>query len=543
MNQKIASFVDTMTENDQKYVREWAYATLEHKPIESATQILSIILLKLMDTSDKELIRLLYTVLSGRLTYEDFNSLSLYIFKGKPPLSKDLFYNITERVFINKKTALLKALSVTSIISEADPELTIFYMTMLLCRVDLNNENRAMLNLLLYCIDADIPTEVASSVRTYLLSNKDILEEIFSSEKSPEVQEIVEKVKIQLERESRDHGFISIKSRGADKNLKNEDLSRENDFQIPPGDEKQVVTLEGSSVAGIVVNDPPEKKPSARGVDAPSEKYTEDGDEESFLQEAVPETPVIPAQTQKTINSSNPVSEKTVTFPESEKKKKSSGKTHNAKKNQKRGTIREETPGVLLQEAPESPILSSPPTENDEHYELKLRKFKLTELLSDKKTEHKTLKSKKLDRNNRLKRKRVRILYSAVILTVIALAGWFLINNSRKPVYSVPSVSEKVVTPAIKTKVNNTSTVTEAYSGWKLKETNRGYEWTVQKGESVWRLHEYLTTHSAELPEPLQLVGDMDWIPFIKQVIALNPRKNFADFIEPGEVFLILRTK
>lgn len=546
MSQKIVSFMDGMAGNDRKYVQEWAYSTLDHKNIESASQILAIILLKLLDTEDKELIRLLYTVLSGRLTYEDFNSLSLYIFKGKPPLSKDLFYNITERVFINKKTALLKALSVTSIISEADPELTIFYMTMLLCRVDLNNENRAMLNLLLYCIDADIPTEVAMGVRKHLLSIKDVLEEIFSSENSPEVQDVVEKVKIQMERESREQGFITIKSKRVDEKSKEEDASREDDFRTPADGGNPVISLEKPAVPKIVRNDAVETKAAEKKNGNVSKGNGESGGRKNPSPDTSEETPVMPFQSQKIKTFSNSVSKNTVTFPEGEKSKNSIKKSEKVKKNQSRGNSKKEKTGSSSQKAPESQIASSLPVESDEQYELKLRKFSLSDLVAGKTSFPNILKSKKYEKTNGSRKKyTMRILVWAAVFVVSISTSWFILN--KKPVHTaipVLPVPEKAVeSAAIKTQLNSTPPSAEASSGWKLKETDSGYEWTVQKGESVWKLHEYLSSRTSELPEPLQSAGEMDWIPFIKHIIALNPRKNFADFIEPGEVFLILRKK
>ncbi|RKX93141.1 MAG: hypothetical protein DRP59_03695 [Spirochaetes bacterium] len=557
MSQKIVSFMDGMAGNDRKYVQEWAYSTLDHKNIESASQILAIILLKLLDTDDKELIRILYTVLSGRLTYEDFNSLSLYIFKGKPPLSKDLFYNITERVFINKKTALLKALSVTSIISEADPELTIFYMTMLLCRVDLNNENRAMLNLLLYCIDADIPTEVAMGVRKHLLSIKDVLEEIFSSENSPEVQDVVEKVKIQMERESREQGFITIKSKQGEARSKEENASREDDFRTPADGENPVMTLEKPAVPKMVRNDAVETKAAEKKNGNVSKEYSESGNkvpkgngESGGRKKPSPDTSgealVIPSQSQKIKTFSNSVSKNTVTFPEGEKSIDSIKKSEKVKKNQSRGKSKKEKTGSSSQKAPESQTASSLPVESDEQYELKLRKFSLSDLVAGKTSFPNILKSKKYEKTNGSRKKyTMRILVWAAVFVVSISTSWFILN--KKPVHTaipVLPVPEKAVeSAATKTQLNSTPPSAEASSGWKLKETDSGYEWTVQKGESVWKLHEYLSSHTSELPEPLQSAGEMDWIPFIKHIIALNPRKNFADFIEPGEVFLILRKK
>ncbi len=559
-SQKISSLVDGMTEKDQKYVREWAYETLEQVNITSTTQILAIILLKLLGVTDKELIRLLYTVLSGRLTYEDFNSLNLYIFEGKPPLSKDLFYNITERVFLNKKTALLKALSVTTIITEADPELTIFYLTMLLCRVDLNNENRAMLNLLLYCIDADIPDEVSKGVRGYLLSIKDVLEEIFTSDNNPEVQKVIEKVIIQMERETRDHGFIPIESKHEEKEIIVQDPPPVHNMQRQGENNKKFMSMEDARLTETEneKSGAAEYKPSGSTSDTLLQDLGKTGEKINSGENTPKSPPTKENQPIKAEDRLKPIKGSTLTPKKDRNSRKKAEKKQKKTRKQERdqnGESRQDSlPGENndIQISAESPVETEPPVEtgHETHYELKLKKFRLSELLSGERSVNKAAESTEtIARYNDRKRHYGKIAFWAAIPAVGVLIGWSILSTTSNPSPPAPvpapvvSVVKKAVSADIKPKSNDSPALTEVPSDWKLRETDRGIEWTVKKGESVWKLHEYLSSHTSELSEPLRSAGKMDWIPFIKKIRALNPSKNFEDFIEPGEVFLILQKK
>lgn len=581
MNNKISTFMEQLTGRERKYVQDWAYATLERKNIKSASQIMAIILLKLLEVSDRELIRLLYTVLSGRLTFEDFNSLNTYIFRGKPPLSKDLFYNITERVFIDKKSAILKALSISSIISEADPDLTIFYMTMLLCRVDLNNENRAMLNLLLYCIDADIPEEVSGGVREYLLSIQDTLEEILSSENNTGIQRVLETVQANIGRKSGAPGIISIEK----KTDKQENSSEENGRKekppvytpertlFHPPEEKEIPPVTHISPAGnrntkhagveVEVTAVEEVEKTSAQTDVPLDTSSHRSPEIFPGSPGERSSDKIPYVTPETIavgkdelmpdtgQVTDLVSEDALRSPprgkkeKEEKTEKKAGSTPSLKE-----TFTEGKEPAGLSGITENPV---PP----EKYELKLRKFKLSDLFTGRKTGKKIeretvkninktpVKTEKYKKDvHSVRHHPARILiWIAAAAAAAAVFGWFILkphNPERAPV-QVNSVKTTPISEPPRTVPRTTEN--PPISEWKLKETGRGIEWTVQKGESVWRLYEYLHSHVSELTEPLQSAGEMDWLPFIHQIIVLNPQKSFAEPIEPGEVFLVLRKR
>lgn len=597
MDDKITAFMKQLDHKSRSYVKEWAFNNLEKKNLESASQILSIIFLKLLDVSDRELIRLLYTVLSDRLTYEDFNSLNAYIFKGKPPLSRDLFYNITERVFIDKKSALKKALSISSIISEADPELTIFYMTMLLCRVDLNNENKAMLNLLLYCVDADIPVEMSEGIRGYLSSITDVLEEILNKSEDKENRTVLEQVYHHLREETKTPGIITIEQKAdspgqavrVNPAYDNEEESA--DVQASPVDDREglktpsIKTKEdipdqkssrtfsntSENIYGISVKSEeknPDTSGSLTGIEKPgSVPVSEQHRDFRSLEEAAEN------QNRTVVSDQDDTSDKEIREKigavSAERIKPLSGLEVFSKKGAdvsdresegKQSTPAEETPKV-------------------KQYRISLRSFKLSDLASiirrkrNKKdipgsgvknthrTEEKNIPGAEAvesvsssggSRGYRLGKKTA-IIAAVAVLTVFS--GWYFLKKGKtnlppeivsgglisKTAESAVSTPSDAVSSAKKTDTVQSDGPPAEGKQWYLTETADGIEWTVQKGESVWLLYEYLRSNTPELSGKLKALGERDWLPFIHQVINLNPWKSFAGPIEPGEKFLISR--
>ncbi len=597
MDDKISSFLGRLNRSDREHVRKWAYAALEKKNSKSASHIMAIILLKLLDASDKELVSLLYTVLSGRLTFEDFNSLNTYVFKGKPPLSRDLFYNITERVFIDKQSALKKALSISSIISEADPELTIFYMTMLLCRVDLNNENRAMLNLLLYCIDADIPDEVSHGVREYLLSIKDVLEEILSSEENTEIRTALETVYIHMDRERENPGIITIEKKEERRAaVKEADRKEDKDLFPRSGTEQK----QPAAVQHTVLprkrkeNDDrkkqmepfPEKDAQKRGKKPLRKNVSEGKSHETFSVPSAEDAPLSvsgengqgPSEIQRSmVREEEPRGPFEKETEEEAVIKKNVEKSTLQKKRTPLQTVKSSGSGevsVLEQPEEEKDVSEREHTAQKEQYELKLRKFRLSDLFSGKTSAGAVSSEERKSRKKRsgksmespggessfLPRKHRLFLWGFAVIIVFAVSGWLLLKPgiSRVPASSHNAVSAAPVLPqaAVSSPGGKPLTVASPSAAsdntaippvpgkhWKLKETDKGLEWTVQKGESVWKLYMYLSSHVSKLSGPLRVMGEMDWLPFIHRVIALNPQKSFAEPIEPGEVFLLSRQR
>ena len=611
MDEKISSFMDRLNSKDRSHVKEWAYATLAKNNSKSASHIMAIIFLKLLATADRELIHILYTVLSGRLTFEDFSSLNTYIFKGKPPLTKNLFYNITERVFIDTKSALKKALSISSIISEADPELTIFYMTMLLCRVDLNNENRAMLNFLLYCIDADIPDEVSKGVREYLLSIIDVIEDIFTSENNSETKRILETVYSHIEEETQFPGIITIeKTKPPEQKEKLKAALSQKASPIFKEQENDSPVLKSSKKPREETTSPYIINTSQRGAATPFQKLQDEITQAS--RSPLKHKEKSKRQDTSAIREEQKRENRNIRFPESNSiaAESENGKPLQTEKHEipeikgNKGNLNQQPPSEKQYGNPAQRVSQQPLQNRKEktslekdisyplkEYELKLKKFKLSDLLIFKKknkTKNKTTSTESaIETNSHSKTTslkgpfRYRNIWLVVAaLIVIVTAGLFLLHQGTKTTSAPVSVvketngkstgsqsthgailqpqhqqqnqlpgSQKIPTaqqsgtekqqPSAQTPFPRA--VSASGNQWKLEKNENGIQWTVQKGESVWKLYIYLQSHSDDLTGPLKTAGEMDWLPFIQQVITLNPWKHFADPIEPGEVFFISR--
>lgn len=585
-NVKITNFMALLDSGSMKYVKDWAYVTLRKVNIKNPTRIISIIFLKLLNVPDSELIRLLFTVLYGKLTFEDFNSLNTYIFKGKPPISKDLFYNITERVFIDKKSALQKALSISSIITRADPELTIFYMTMLLCRVDLNNENKAMLNLLIYCIDADIPEEVSQGVRDYLLSIADILEDIFKEPGNEEFVGVLDTIRTPREEKIASPAFISFE-------VQREEFSSDNSGKSPVNT-KNTVNRKSPVNRKISVNGKsPVNRKNTHTVEDVSGNLTDDSDSvfsENGLQQSqsvrdVPSAGNSNVKVKKSFVNSNGSKEDTsVEIRPGESVKgteapiplvgssaiKNTGVNKNSEVslNEKADPQGKSSADGVTNSLPESGDAAVPAgsTETEssipKSYELKMKTFRLSDLLSWGKGKEEKAGVKKPDEIlkkehqspgrritvNSCLGKNIWIAISA-LLAVALITGWFLLKPDKKVLQPVVSgkeeVPEKGASEAGFQKkrpeggLSATRSMPGAEKEWNIRETDRGTEWTVQKGESVWKLYIYLSGHTADFSGALKQAALKDWLPFIHQIIKLNPTKSFAEPIEPGEKFLV----
>ncbi len=621
MDEKISSFTAALDERGRKHVTRWALDSLEKENLESASQILAIIFLKLNDVPDRELIRLLYTVLSGRLTYEDFNSLNNYIFNGKPPLSADLFYNITERVFIDKKSALKKALSISSIISEADPQLTIFYMTMLLCRVDLNNENKAMLNLLLYCVDADIPDEMAEGIRRSLSENADILEEILSETEDSRVKEITGKVYRNLQDNRNKPEIISIEKKEPESRVQfpevpesqSPDVNGQEDSYEPVSSDAASVHVAapgegssesqgGSSPAYTVSGEKGAGKPessllSGNKFSGRAEKKTESGGtgspslEENFSQA---ENKSFSLEKESAFLGGGYSDTADAPVPRPGNGKDSSGKADKRDVKGKDDAASGISDSVTASAGPGSSGFSGEsepdkgeavyedtlPAETErpvKEYRIGVRKFSMKDLASlfkrgeRKRSESGNLKDTSVrsagsGKKDKKEEKKGRRYAGYILLAVLAASGvfaavvFFSSRTGGKEMNTPPggdkAVSGQVVSdntpppppppPPPAAEIGSSAGTKEDAGSilhdrpeWIIKETSSGVEWTVQKGESVWRLYQYLSGNSGKLKGRLKKLGEMDWLPFIHQVIRLNPDKNLALPIEPGDKFII----
>lgn len=165
-----------------KGVHHKAFSKIRKKlESDSATKeeiVLSLVLLSKTGTPVSQISDITYSRLFNRLDYEDTDFLLHVFFNDIYPLPPDLTYDITNRIFLSFRRAIKSALEIDSVISYYNPETVILYLTLLLCRVDLNKENKAIIYFLLSRIDVDLSPALARGVTNYIRSIKPIIEKV-----------------------------------------------------------------------------------------------------------------------------------------------------------------------------------------------------------------------------------------------------------------------------------------------------------------------------------------------------------------------------
>lgn len=155
---------------------------LKEKNVPLEHHIVSLVLLNYLKYSTPDIIELVNKYLYDKITKNDLQFFKNHLFSGAFPLSEGLTYDITNRSFLSAKRAIKKAMQIDSVISKENPLMTVLYMNLILCRVDMNEENRAMLAFLLLKMDVDLPESLEGRVFGYLQDLKDIIQELLEEE-------------------------------------------------------------------------------------------------------------------------------------------------------------------------------------------------------------------------------------------------------------------------------------------------------------------------------------------------------------------------
>ena len=155
---------------------------LKEKNAPQEHYIISLVLLKYFGFSPESIIELANNCLYDRINKNDLIFLKDHLFSGLFPLPEDLTYDITNRSFLSAKRAIKKAMQIDSVISKENPSMTILYMTFILFRMDMNEENRAMVAFLLLKVNVDLPDGLSERVYRYLWDYKDIIKELLDEE-------------------------------------------------------------------------------------------------------------------------------------------------------------------------------------------------------------------------------------------------------------------------------------------------------------------------------------------------------------------------
>lgn len=145
---------------EKAIVKEIALDKINSKRKQSEELILAFILLFFISFDHHKLIDFLFNKIKNRLFSTDFDFLMKQLYDDQSPLPKDLTYDLTTRVFVDIRDAIKKALMIREVISTLDKDKTVLFFILLLCRPDLNEENKAMLYLLLARVKAYKPANL-----------------------------------------------------------------------------------------------------------------------------------------------------------------------------------------------------------------------------------------------------------------------------------------------------------------------------------------------------------------------------------------------
>ena len=145
-------------------INEIVNGKLQSKDTPREELILSSALLFKLTGQPGEITNLLFNKLRDKLFVKDYYFLMKQLFQDKYPVPSELTYDITERAFIDTKTAIKRALEIDKIMSTEGGVKTVLYFTLLLCMPKLNAENKAMLLILLSRIDADKPANLETVI-------------------------------------------------------------------------------------------------------------------------------------------------------------------------------------------------------------------------------------------------------------------------------------------------------------------------------------------------------------------------------------------
>ncbi len=167
---------------EAKHITSYLQKILTERNSPREHYIISLVLLNHQNYPIDGIIELSINALYSKLNKNDILFLKKHLFQGNFPLSADLSEDITNRSFLSPKVAIKKAMKIDSVISKNNPMKTVLYMNFILSRMDMNEENRAMVAFLLLRVDINLPKNLQKKVFKYLMAYKDIIKELLEEE-------------------------------------------------------------------------------------------------------------------------------------------------------------------------------------------------------------------------------------------------------------------------------------------------------------------------------------------------------------------------
>lgn len=178
LDERITAFVASVPDTDREPLR----VLLERECVGADAhneQVVLVILLgrelgaRVIDTTER-----LFARLRERLDLADQRFVSAHLFGGDLPLPSDVNHDIVARPYLSFRRAISRAMDIETVSSTFSASEVALYLTLIMCRADLNEQNRAMLSFLLSRIDAELPQNVLEGVFVYLRSLRTVIAEV-----------------------------------------------------------------------------------------------------------------------------------------------------------------------------------------------------------------------------------------------------------------------------------------------------------------------------------------------------------------------------
>jgi hypothetical protein len=155
-------------------------AILDSLQTASTTQekLFSLCLLRDSRVTADAIAGLLFEHLQGKFSSTDGQFFTRQFFRNGPVLPKEVSRQITDRVYLTYQRAILQAMKIEQFESSYGADQIVLFMTQLLCRIDLNEQNRAILYLLLSRIDAPLPDFLNRAVVRAMSELQDTIQDV-----------------------------------------------------------------------------------------------------------------------------------------------------------------------------------------------------------------------------------------------------------------------------------------------------------------------------------------------------------------------------
>ncbi len=595
IDEMIIDFMSNITNNEE--IVEYLLDEMQSEKFTNEHNIISLVLLKYFDYPILQIINIANEKLYGKISKNDIDFLKKHLFSGNFPLSSDLSYDITNRSFLSPKKAIKKAMQIDTVISKEDPQLTVLYMCFIISRMDMNEENRAMVAFLLLRIDIDLPQGLQQRVYNYLWEYKDIIQELLEEESDGPVileniknlQEKISKVKIvEAKKESNldIHALNQENSEIKSKNEKSTNIDIKSEIEVRKkntvnayGDDTAVLISEKIDKVPVTVNSKKEAVKNANETKIDStEKFsntsklpTNEKKLQAVLTSEKKPTPVSVIQesslTHKYANNDSFGGVNDQSVP-------------NKKDNNYTGLVSNPEKSILNENIEKENKLKTNELEtlDKKSWSINLKKNKdiLESILNgifkkssstknhqneNNNTSIRSQKSKnKISNPNSLKIIKPKNLFIGVgVLIILSLSIYFTVggktsqttiknNTINKPVSVASGISnsDNSISQSKALILNETKTsditVTKIPSDFPFNISVEGnnLSWKVAKGDSITGLFYALKDYKTKLiGTPLEILSNMDWKTFFDDFKKNNPKRTSYHIIFPHETFIL----